>query len=444
MGEKTDRSVNQEHFSTYFSRYAHPVEYLEDYPIVEKLGLVITIPCFNEPELIKTLDALYQCHPTSNPVEILILINQPADPDPGTREQNERSNNDAVVWIEKNSTITRKFHVIFVKDLPEKHFGVGLARKIVMDEAVRRLARSNSGDGIVVGMDADSLCDPDYLLEIERFFSEHPLTTGATIYFEHPLSGKAKKDHHIGIASYELHLRYIIRALRYARFPYAFHTLGSSMAVKGSVYVKQGGMNKRKAGEDFHFLHKIIPLGNFGEINTTRVIPSSRVSSRVPFGTGKAMMKWINSNSTEFKTYNPFIFEELHTLFSGIDHMTKAEDPEIESYYCNLSTNLKKFIMQDEWMEKIQRLQKESTSVHIFRFKFFQWMNGLETLKYIHFARDEMYDNVPVSEAYKWLKTKIGITDSKNRDVFDDLSELRSYDRIHTCYFRKNTKGHND
>jgi len=436
--------VNYEHFLTYFSRYAHPVEYLEDYPIAEKLGLVITIPCFNEPELIKTLDALYQCHPTSNPVEIIILINQPFDPARGIREQNELSYNDAVAWIEKHSTITRKFYVIFVKDLPEKHFGVGLARKIVMDEAVRRLAKSNSGDGIVAGIDADSLCDPDYLLEIERFFSEHPETTGATIYFEHPLEGEENKNHQLGIASYEFHLRYLVHALRYSRFPYAFHTLGSSMVVKASVYVKQGGMNRRKAGEDFHFLHKIIPLGNFGEINSTRVIPSSRASNRVPFGTGKAMMIWANSNNTEFKTYNPFIFEELYTLFSGIDRITEAEDSEIESYYYNLSSNLKKFIRQDEWMEKIHRFQKQSTSVHIFRYKFFQWLNGLETLKYIHFARDEMYGNVPVSEAYQWLKTKIGINNGKNGDVFNALFELRSYDRKHACYFKKSTKMHCD
>src|SRR5213594_3575687 len=87
------------------------------------------------------------------------------------------------------------------------------------------------------------------------------------------------------IAAYELHLRYYVRALRYAGFPYAHHTIGSCMAVRADVYKKQGGMNKRQAGEDFYFLQKIIPLGHFTDLTETKVIPSSRPSDRVPFGT---------------------------------------------------------------------------------------------------------------------------------------------------------------
>ena len=306
-----------------------------------------------------------------------------------------------------------------------------------MDEAVHRLARSGFCDGIIVGLDADSLCDPNYLTEIENFYIEHPSSVGATIYYEHPLYTEEDKDHRYGIASYELHLRYLIRALRYAGFPYSFHTLGSCITVRASVYAKQGGMNKRKAGEDFHFLQKIIPLGNFGEINTTRVIPSSRVSNRVPFGTGKAMMKWSDSRIKELRTYNPSIFEELHTLFSGIDDIWKADMVKIEGYYHTLAPTMKKFLKPEDWLTEILRFQKHSTSVQTFRHKFFQWMNGLNTLKYIHFARDEMHKNIPVSDAYTWLRKKLDFLDNDKIDVLNGLNELRSYDKSHPYYFKK-------
>ncbi len=77
-------------------------------------------------------------------------------------------------------------------------------------------------------------------------------------------------------------------------------------------------MNRRKAGEDFYFLHKIIPLGEFREVNTTCVIPSSRESDRVPFGTGAAMRKYVASNESTLLTYAPECFYDLKMFFSCI------------------------------------------------------------------------------------------------------------------------------
>ena len=435
MGKRTNSSLIHKQYSTYFTRYAYPIEYLGKYPVAEKLRLLITIPCYNEPDLTRTLEGLYACRPTSNPVEIIVLINQSVNVSKTVSRQNEYSYKEAVKWAEDHNTLSRKFHIIFVKDIPNRHFGVGLARKIVMDEAVRRLVKTSTGEGIIAGLDADSLIDGNYLFEIEQFFHQNPYTNGTTIYFEHPLYSGNNKILQLGIASYELHLRYLIQALRHTCFPYAFHTLGSSMAIRASVYVKQGGMNKRKAGEDFHFLHKIIPLGNFGEINRTRVIPSGRISDRVPFGTGKAMMKWSDSKFNEFRTYNPLIFEELHTLLSGIDELFTDEHRDVEDYYQNLSGTLKKFLKKKDWMEKIAGFRRQSASVRTFRYKFFQWMNGLNILKYVHFARDKKYRNVPVLEAYTWLRTKIKIAGLKPENVFDALSELRSYEKSHPHYY---------
>src|SRR5690606_5551781 len=132
---------------------------------------------------------------------------------------------------------------------------VGLARKIGMDEALRRLDRAGRLDGVIACFDADCTCDPNYLVEVERFFRENPKAPGCSIYFEHPLSGPAEPGIYQAVARYELHLRYYIEALRHAGFPHAFHTIGSSMAARASAYLQQGGMNKRQAGEDFYFLH---------------------------------------------------------------------------------------------------------------------------------------------------------------------------------------------
>ncbi len=436
MGKSPNSTLIRKQYELYLTRYAQQREYLENEPVQDNLGLIVTIPCFNEPDILTTLESIYQCKPTKLPVEILILINHPAGSPLEVIKQNKSSYEEVNRWLQTHNERHKKFHVIWVRDLPVRHAGVGLARKIVMDEAIRRLLRSGNMEGIVVGLDADTTCDPNYLLEIETYFKTHPEANGANIYFEHPLKPDTEDKKNIGIASYELHLRYMVHALRYSKFPYAFHTVGSCLAVRGSVYVKQGGMNRRKAGEDFYFLQKIIPLGDFGEINTTRIIPSGRESNRVPFGTGKAMMNWSKSGEKVFKTYNPEIYNELFHLFSGIDYLFNSKNSELEGYYREFGPCMKKFIGLSDWTGKIKRIQTESTSLKTFRYRFFQWMNGLSTLKFIHYARDTKYRNVPVIEAYHWMIKQIGLNGSGANNVIEGLLELRNYDRENPWYLK--------
>lgn len=436
MDKEQNRSLKRKHIQTYLSRYSSPKEYLKEFPVAKNLSMVITIPCFDEPQLLKSLAALHKCQTTQYPVEIIVMINQPVESGPDIQRQNTISYSDALNWVSEHNTENRRFHIVFAKDIPQKYAGVGMARKIVMDEALRRLLKANSEDGIIVGFDADCLCDQGYLKKIEHYFLDNPHANGATVFYEHPLSDIIDKRRIQGIASYELHLRYFIRALRYALFPYAFHTLGSCMVVRASAYAKQGGMNRRKAGEDFHFLHKIIPLGNFGEINTTKVIPSARISHRVPFGTGRAMMKWDYSTASEFRTYNPLIFEELRSCFQGIVELFSADQSGIRKYYEYLPSMFKKFIEKEVWIEKISSFQGQSASVKTYKDKFFRWMNGLKVLQYIHYAGDSGYHQVPVMEAFRWLNEKIQIADIHCENVIEGLIALRNYDLKNPYYYK--------
>jgi hypothetical protein len=291
-------------------------------------------------------------------VEIIVVVNSSADAPQDVKARNRVSAERA-----------RKFgYVIHCPDLPPKHAGVGLARKIGMDEALRRLPAT----GIIVNYDADCRCDPNYLRAIEEHFERNPQTPGCSIYFEHP-PGPADL--------YELHLRYYVQALRYAGHPYAFHTIGSSMAVRAPVYMEQGGMNKRKAGEDFYFLQKVIALGNYTNLLTTRVIPSPRESQRVPFGTGKAVSDQLRGKPA--LTYPFEAFMDLKTFFDDVDHPPKAMTP---------------FLEAQRFADKLQEIRQNTTTERAFRDRFFRWFNGFMAMKYIHFARDTHYGPRPVTD----------------------------------------------
>jgi glycosyltransferase involved in cell wall biosynthesis len=346
--------VNRDSVEKYFRRFGFCERQIAEPPPTD-LGIVVVVPCFNEPDLLGALESLHAGERPKCGVEIIVVVNSSAEAPQDVKARNRSSTEQA-----------RKYaHVIHMPDLPPKHAGVGLARKIGMDEALRR-----APDGIIVNYDADCRCDGNYLRAIEEHFAQNPKTAGCSIYFEHA-PGPADL--------YELHLRYYVQGLRYAGHPYAFHTVGSCMAVRAQVYMEQGGMNKRKAGEDFYFLQKVIALGNYTDLLTTRVIPSARESDRVPFGTGKAVGDQLQGKPA--LTYPFEAFKDLKMFFEN----TSSPPPP-----------MRKFLEAIDVEKKLGEIRANTASPEAFRDRFFRWFNGFTAMKYIHFARDNLYGAPPV------------------------------------------------
>src|SRR5690606_17786041 len=90
---------------------------------------------------------------------------------------------------------------------------------------------------------------------------------------------------------YEISLRSYEYGLAYAGSPYAFQTLGSTLALNPAAYAKVRGFPKRLAGEDFYILNKLIKIGPIYLRNDRCLQIKDRPSQRVPFGTGTSVFK---------------------------------------------------------------------------------------------------------------------------------------------------------
>ena len=350
------------------------------------------IPCFNEPGLLNTLESLLHCDNSNVDSEVIVVINSAEDSLPNVIEQNRKTYIEALNFSQKYSSNKLKFYILNITDLPKKHAGVGLARKIGMDEAAERFVQINNPRGIIVCLDADCTVEKNYLKEIYNSFK--PEVNAASIYYEHPLEGD-KYDEKIyrAIIEYELYLRYYNLALKFAKYPYSFHTIGSSMAVRADVYMKAGGMNRRKAGEDFYFLHKIIPLGGFTEINSTKVIPSPRASDRVPFGTGKAVGKILENPNESFKVYHPQIFIDLKKFLETIPELYREDSSIKEQSECIIE-----FLKLNSFELKLKEIRDNVTFQQGFIKRFYNWLDGFMILKYVHFARDNFYGQMEIKK----------------------------------------------
>ncbi len=261
--------------------------------------------------------------------------------------------------------------------------------------AARRLLEIKNENGVIASLDADCQCDKNYLTSLEDHFRRNPKTPACSIYFEHPLTNKDQRITE-GIIRYELWLRYYIQGLRYAAHPYAYHTLGSAMALRAWAYRAQGGMNKRKGAEDFHFLYKFIVLGHYTELNETRVIPSARASDRVPFGTGKAMAQWNERSRSRgniknnLRVYPPEVFQDLKSFLCEAPLFQK-EDLGGTLLPGRLPDSIYAFLKKEDFLERLREIRSNTASTSSFLVRFFRWFGGLQTLRYVHFAKDHFY-----------------------------------------------------
>ena len=203
----------------YFDRNSVRGPLIQD-PPHPGLGLVVVIPALDEPELLKSLESLGDCTAPPEPVEIIVVINHSEGAPAHITQSNLQLYNQSVAWSQGHSTDRLRVHVLYQPDLPARKAGVGLARKIGMDEAVRRCMALGKPAIPVVCFDADCLCSENYLEDLQGFFARNPVLEGCAIYFEHPYA-TLSPEHRRAIIAYELHLRYFIQAQRWADFPFA-------------------------------------------------------------------------------------------------------------------------------------------------------------------------------------------------------------------------------
>lgn len=375
----------------YFERQRNFQVKIQEQP-QKDLKYIVVIPCFNEYNFIETLNSLWKADRIEKAIEIIIVINSAETARSNIIDHNRKTYNEVRNWIENHQSSLLRFFVLLEENLPRKFAGAGLARKIGMDQAIARFNHIDNSDGVILSMDADSKVRSNYFTEIDAHFEKYPKINTITTYFEHPLYGdEFKNEVYEAISKYELYLRYYKLAMHYTGFPYAYYTIGSCFGISAKSYVKQGGMNRKQAGEDFYFLHKIFPLGHAYEINTTCVYPSSRPSDRVPFGTGPMIQSLINSPDEVFLTYSLESFNDIKIFFDKIDKLFNINHKDLGKLMEEFPKPVVIFLQQNNFNAAIEEINQNSSSLKTFTKRFFQWFDAFRLLKFLNFSHESYY-----------------------------------------------------
>jgi hypothetical protein len=312
------------------------------------------------------------------------------------------------------------------KELGEKDSGVGLARKTGLDIALTAFDYSINKRKILIWLDADCKVDKNYLNTVVDEFNNKNLFA-ATINFSHDIS--VKNELTKAIIPYEIFLRYYVLGLKHAKSPYAFHTIGSTIAIDINAYIKSGGMNKKKAAEDFYFLQKVAKNYEINKIISTTVYPSSRHSWRVPFGTGKSITRFLSNNRNEYLLNNPVVFDVLKNWLKIFNDKNINGTKYLMDEAGKINKELKIFLTQRKFPELWDRILKNSKNSRQVLYQKQNWFDGFKTLKLVHHLRDTAFPAINMFDAVDqlFLKTEINTIKNRNGTGIPELDVQKEY-----------------
>jgi hypothetical protein len=400
---------------------------------IENISQVVVIPAYAEKEMLfSTLVSLAQ-NPSSSLEYSLVLcvINNKSDTPPEQISNNQTTieyldalvrkkelaklNFDQKIYPQLLKIADTKLKLGYIDasskgcEIPKSDGGVGMARKIGMDMALRLLKNSSSEKKLILSLDADTLVQTNYLTAIKNYFTEKIKT--AVVAYEHQMP--VNYDEQAAICGYEIFLRYWVLGLKYAKSPWAFHSIGSTIITSTDAYLKVRGMNRREAGEDFYFLNKLAKIGGIDYIRDTCVFPSARSSSRVPFGTGKAVERFLSGQTQEYLLYNPQIFTVISQWLEFMNNALFMHEDEILIQAQRINPALNYFLVDcrftDAWT-KIRRNAKEEKTI---RHHFNDWFDGFKTFKLINYLTRTVFPPIDMFCAIEEILFLLGMPGTK-------------------------------
>jgi len=376
--------------------------------------MIVVIPVYGNPSIVNSLSSIEACFSPNCSVEVILVYYHGKSSPLHIQETNSKLYNQTEKWIKQHAKNTRiRYHFIQAFALPSKHMGVGLARKIGMDEAIDRFEQAYLGEEttslppslIILSLDAGALVAPNYLVEVRKHFAKHKRIAATSINFQLALK-QSTEDPKLREAAlyYELLTRYHIQGLRYAGHPHAFHTLGSAMAVRAIAYQAQNGMNRRKANEAFHFLHKFSVVDQLSEVLSTQLSLPITPVPHIPLTPGYFIHQYLTQQvSMNQLAFHYQVFEDIKHFLQKVPEMYTSS-PSLEKF----SEPMQYFLQTQGFLKKWEEIQYHVTSYKSFYKRFFRWFSVLKALQYMHFARDHFSPNQPLPQMAHQLLALLG------------------------------------
>jgi hypothetical protein len=187
-------------------------------------------------------------------------------------------------------------------------------------------------------------------------------------------------------------------------------------------------MTPKLSGEDFYFLQKIVKTGRLLHFNGEIVFPAARLSDRVFFGTGPALIKGMEGDWSSYPVYNYRLFDriaETYKLFGPL-YLRDIETP--------LDNFLVKRFGELPWMALRQNYKSQAHFIRACHEK----IDGLRILQFLKESQvaDEKISETSLSELLLLFKKQFpGLISDLNTNIDFTLTSVAELDHIRDVLF---------
>jgi len=309
------------------------------------------------------------------------------------------------------------------KGWPPKGHGIGVARRLLMDHIS---AVANPHD-VILSMDADTVFNTGYFASVAANLRNNRAAFAVSVPYYHRLSGDEDLDR--AMLRYEIYMRtYAINMWRIGS-PYCFTALGSAIAIPVWAYRAVGGITPKLSGEDFYFLQKIVKTGQLLHWNSEMVYPATRLSSRVFFGTGPALIKGITGDWSSYPIYHHRHFDLISETYRTFNQLFEKDVP----------TPLDDFLLQKSGELPWGKLRKNFKSPEKFIRACHEKIDGLRILQFLK-ENEETGENSNETNLLELLvlyKNELPeLIPTIPEDFCFPLSPIQELDKIRDCLFQ--------
>lgn len=407
----------------YLARYAEPESDLSGCETLPQYDACFVLPIYYEPST--ALDRFLHL-PSDKPVLSVWVFNAPDTATEACREFTEQSLRHFLGRYPSQQLGTRvrliclnEKHDLIIVDrcspdalIPAKQ-GVGLARKIGADIALKALRVSNN---LSSNLSKDTrpfihFCDADVELPASYFSPQQPHCSTVSdadqriVAMLYPFKHLPQSGLELACALYDFKLRYYTEQLARAASPYAYQALGSIIMLDPLAYAQVRGVPKRSGAEDFYLLNKLSKVGRIVNLQGPVLSVAGRHSERVPFGTGPAIdtISGLNNPLDEYEYYHPKSFELLKHLLTVVNSWS-TEDYSSANFLqklqavCPCEIEALRHVLLTLKLEKfLQHCEQQNVPQDRFKNSFHNWFDAFLTLRFIHLMRDHNYPNVTIA-----------------------------------------------
>lgn len=387
----------------YFHSFAEPeVQLLEGFN--QHYHQVLCLPVFDEQsqflDNLKPALSSRLADKAQQKTLIIMVINQPQNSPTCKNNQRlfELACTQKTLWQKDHLRLSlwqENCHILWINrfeeglQIPIKQ-GVGLARKIAADIACFLQAKGHIKSSYFFSSDADVVFPDDYFTaNIDN------TNSAAVLAFEHLACGDKGIDHATQI--YQASLHDYVDNLQRIGSPYAYHTIGSTLVINCEAYIKVRGFPKRSGAEDFYLLNKLNKIKPVLMLSSPTIGIQSRISHRVPFGTGPAVEKLLTQESALF--FHPNSFATLATWLAFLNIISGKEVLDIKNSINKQPDVIQSLSKEFKLLEAVEKIWQNHHQEKARRQQLTNWFDAFQTLKMLNYLSNNYW---PKLDFKKW------------------------------------------